>query len=406
MEKISPTLVDSRKKIPARQGLNEKYDLLHVGQIEAPQPAFLTLTESPDGSADLYISGFSVLGGGTISAVQNVAAKIVRKLPTQADSLTEKINWPNEICPQPLSEAGSDGRRLLAVPSGFLVPGRSTGGIYLMSTNAANPVNHETYGTIKITQDKPGWFYHPAEWFDVDQDGRLDLVTARAKVGLTGKTDGEMLWLEQPEQPLSQPWAEHAMDSPGDVHFRICDLNQDDQAEILSAQFFAKKICHTDSDVSVVIDDQLGSPFDLQAVDLNGDGQLEVLASNHEGGKAGKVVAYELPQGPKKPWNRRVLLENIKTQVAGFNSASPGQAHAFAMGSDAPWVLVSGDGSGKAHLLEPTGDWKYREHVILDAGSTVGQSAVADVNHDGLPEFFVPLYDQGKIEVFSVVSKA
>jgi hypothetical protein len=392
-------------QISARQSLNEKYDLVHLGRIEARQPAFLSLTESPDGTSDLYISGFSVLGGGNVSAVQNVAKKLTGKSPITADLITEKIDWPNEISPQPLAEAGSQGRRLLAVPSGFLVPGRSTGGIYLMATQAANPGDDETFGSIKITQDKAGWFYHRAEWVDMNEDGRLDLITARAKVGFFGKPKGEMIWLEQPESPLAQAWKEHPLESPGDVHFRTSDLNQDGHREVLSAQFFQKNIVFSDSSGSVVIDDQFGSPFDLEAVDLNGDGQFEVLASNHEAGSAGKVVAYEVPSDPQQPWKRRVLLENIEVQVSGVRSAAPGQAHAVALGQGAPWILVSGDGSGKAHLLEPGSEWSYQEHVILDAGCTVGQSAVADVNHDGLPEIFVPLYGRDEIEVFSVVPK-
>lgn len=392
-------------KITARQSLNERYDLVHVGQIDANHPAFLTLMESPDGSSDLYVSGFSVMGGGTVSAVQDVSDKLAEGPPLEAKLLTEKIDWPNEISPQPLAEAGTGGRRLLAVPSGFLVPGRSTGAIYVMATNEANPTDQATFGTLKITEDKKGWFYHRAEWIDMNGDGRLDLVTARARVGLGGKTAGEMLWLEQPESPLAEAWKEHPLESPGDVHFRTCDFNQDGQPEVLSALFFQKKVTYSGSQGTVLVDDKLGSPFDLELVDLNRDGKPELLASNHEAGKGGKVVAYEVPENPRQAWTRHTLLENIEAKVVSMNSAAPGQAHAFELGEGAPWVLVSGDGSGKAHLLRPTGEWKFQEQVILDAGSTVGQSAVGDVNHDGLPEFFIPLYDKGKIEVFSVVPK-
>lgn len=392
--------------VPQRQSLNEKYNLVHIGTIETPQPAFLTLTESPDGSSDLYISGFSVFGGGSVSAVQNVSEKLASDPCLKADLITEKIDWPNEISPQPLSEAGADGRRLLAVPSGFLVPGRSTGAIYLMATNSPNPGNEETFGTVKITRDKPGWFYHRAEWFDVNGDGRLDLITARARVGLDGNKGGQMLWLEQPEQPLAEAWPEHPLETPGDVHFRLCDLNQDGKPEILSAQFFEKRIVHSGPGGEALVDDRLGSPFDLQVVDLNGDGKAEVLASNHEKGSGGKVVAYEVPDQLTSAWPRRTLLNNIQTEVASFNAAAPGQAQAFPVGEGVPWVLVSGDGSGKAHLLEPEGDGSYREHIVVDAKCTVGQSAVGDINGDGLPEIFVPLYERGRIEVFSMMARS
>lgn len=72
---METTALKPSPKILARQGLNERYDLVHVGQIEAKQPAFLSLTESPDGSPVLYVSGFSVLGGGRVSAVQSVSCQ-------------------------------------------------------------------------------------------------------------------------------------------------------------------------------------------------------------------------------------------------------------------------------------------------------------------------------------------
>lgn len=59
-------------------------------------------------------------------------------------------------------------------------------------------------GEYKISQKKSGYFYHMGMWVDVNQDGRLDYVTARtnAKAG-----DGELLWLEHPENGLATaPW--------------------------------------------------------------------------------------------------------------------------------------------------------------------------------------------------------
>jgi hypothetical protein len=76
---------------------------------------------------------------------------------------------------------------------------------------AADPVN------VQISTDKKGFFYHHAVWHDVNGDGKLDVVAARASdPAFPGKhAAGELLWLEQPAAgSLAQPWAEHVLASP------------------------------------------------------------------------------------------------------------------------------------------------------------------------------------------------
>ncbi|MEY4064503.1 MAG: hypothetical protein RIR26_711, partial [Pseudomonadota bacterium] len=75
-----------------------------------------------------------------------------------------------------------------------------------------------------------------------------------------------------------------------------------------------------------------------------------------------------------------------------------------------PWLLVSGDGSQKAHVLVPaepakSQDWNYREHILWNPASTVGQSTVGDVDNDGLLELFIPAYDANKIAIFTIVPR-
>ena len=398
------------QSIRPRQSLNERYDLVHLTDIEVERPAFLQLVKSPNGGSDLFISSFSVVGGSKVSAVENVGERIYDGSSIVAHTLTEKVDWPNEISPQPLENSDPKGRRLFAVPSGFLVPGHDRGSMVLMATNSPEPDTDSVWGALPITEPKPGWFYHRAEWRDMNDDGRLDLVTARAHLKFGGKAEGELLWLEQPENPWAETWKEHILATGPDVHFRVTDLDNDGQPEYLAAEFFSKQITLHGPEGVKVVDNQLGSAFDLEVTDLNGDGKPELLATNHEGGKGGKVLAYEIPERPyQQEWPKHTLLEGIETRAKSFNAASPGQAHAFrpeTEGKGLPWVLVSGDGSERAHLLEPTGNFRYQEHIVVDTGCTVGQSAVGDVNRDGLTELFIPAFEQNKIHVFGIVPKS
>ena len=110
---------------------------------------------------------------------------------------------------------------------------------------------------------------------------------------------------------------------------------------------------------------------------------------------------------------RHTLLTGIETRQKGIKQASPGTILAFhpvkvmPNSSTKPWILVSGDGSQRAHLLVPAkgaeqDDWTYAEHIIWNAESTVGQSTVGDLDDDGQMEIMIPAYDTNKVAVFTV----
>ncbi len=57
---------------------------------------------------------------------------------------------------------------------------------------------------MPLSSPSTGYFYHKADWYDVDGDGLLDLITARATKPLFGSGSGELLWLKQPSSsPLT-----------------------------------------------------------------------------------------------------------------------------------------------------------------------------------------------------------
>jgi hypothetical protein len=78
---------------------------------------------------------------------------------------------------------------------GFLVPGKSTGSLSLVTPNANNS---SSFSVRKLTVDKSDWFYHEGKFIDVNGDGLLDIVTCRALSHLYGGGAGELIWLEAP----------------------------------------------------------------------------------------------------------------------------------------------------------------------------------------------------------------
>jgi hypothetical protein len=75
---------------------------------------------------------------------------------------------------------------IVLTAGGFLVPGDATGSIDLFdAADPARPLH------AKVSTDKKNWFYHKAVWADIDGDGRLDILAARAtvKVSATVKVE-------------------------------------------------------------------------------------------------------------------------------------------------------------------------------------------------------------------------
>ena len=378
-------------------------ELQEVGSFPAEKPAFLSLNQGKEGT-DLYITTFKALGSDGVRRVENVGSLLNTQIADiRADLLSRKITWPNGMKPVPAEIFGDN---YFAVPGGFLVPGKGDGAISIF--------NPESNDLFRITKKKKGWWYHQVVWTDMNNDGRLDVLTARAKKGMFGGDGGEMVWLEQPADGLKSVWKEHAMIESGpDVNFLYEDFDKDGVKEILATEFFNRRlVLYTKSGETWeqrVIDNKLGYGFDLSYVDLNKDGKLDILATNHEDDENAAVLAYEIPKNiTQGSWTKHFLLKGIETLKKGYKEASPGTAVAFypevKNTQGKPWIVVSGDGSMRAHLLVPgESDFEYEEKILVNTGGTVGEIAVADVDDDGYSEIFIPAYDKNKIYIHRVI---
>lgn len=135
---------------------------------------------------------------------------------------------------------GSD--RVVAVGSGFLVPGKSNGQISLFTDNSTLS-GQKTTGPFVISQLKDEWFYHLALWYDMDKDGLLDCVTARATKPSDGNGQGELVWYKQPKtNAFGQPWEIFVLTSGPDIFIRLADLDNNGQLQIIAAEFFNASI--------------------------------------------------------------------------------------------------------------------------------------------------------------------
>jgi hypothetical protein len=193
-----------------------------------------------------------------------------------------------------------------------------------------------------------------------------------------------------------------------------------------------------------------GRPFAVEIVDLNNDGKLDVLTSNHQGDQCfdvtrtdvpGRVLAIEHPANGDifgTDWTVHVLKDNIRAAPTfpaperGPGRLAPNRAVAFwpersLEGVTKPWIVVGGDEAAKVWVLRPaaadTDSWRYEPSVILDIndyyGANTSQTLMDDPQGisistigglswrydrpgpDGKAEFYLPVFEARDIHVIS-----
>jgi hypothetical protein len=137
--------------------------------------------------------------------------------------------------------------------------------------------------------------------------------------------------------------------------------------------------------VKELVTDQ-GMIFDCSFADLNQDGRMDVLVTNHAEETSdvpGRVIALEQPTSGslfEDDWTRHILMDDIRPDhypfpQVGPGRMAPGSAVAFypSASADLPWIAVSGDEAAKAWVLEPTeAPWTYYVHVLFDINEYYG----------------------------------
>ncbi len=349
--------------------------------------------------------------------------------------------WPNEAQRVP---DGILPFEAIVVPEGFhtaLPQGRLT------ITNLDDPTR-PTYlidvssqvldGTTKCrTPDSPDYdpaqaprFYHLVKWFDMDGDGLKDAVTVRSGLKVQGvfclPPQGEVVWFKNPGADLDPAveWQEFVIAGyptityAADISLDMADLEGDGVPEIVGGNFFTGGLISlygapvggdwTDVDpvtspprLAQISSDQ-GLPFGVRFVDLNRDGKLDVLASNHQKDNCfsvtqdvipGRIYALEQPATGdlfNDPWVSHILKDDIRpnptfpTPSGGPGRLAPGLAqeiwpYPIAEMFDKPWVVAGGDEASKVWLLKPVSqdpnNWEYDSAVIFDINDYYGPNA-------------------------------
>lgn len=409
---------------------------------------------------------------------------------TDVEILTDRAGepfrhvWPNE------SDRVPDGVvpfEAVVVPGGFLAtprPGRITlvnlddpkrGEYVVVESGTGTPDCTAGKTADKIKNDH--WFYHYALFHDMDGDGLKDLITARASL-MPFKYQcppvGELVYFRNPGAAIQAnvPWEVRVLvglpleTSGPEVNMALADLDSDGVPEIIASHFFNSDHITVFGapaggqwkDVDPVrrpirrktIMTGQGRPFAVEPDDLNGDGRLEILTSNHQGDGCfdvtrdaipGRVIALEQPASGRlfdDDWTTHVLKDNIRPNptfpkpVRGPGRLAPNRAIAFwperrLETRTKPWIVVGGDEASRVWVLRPLSekkdDWRYESVTIFDINDRYGPNTTQTLarepkgevistigglawrydrpGNDGKAELYIPVFEARQIHIFS-----
>eukprot|EP00948_MAST-09A_sp_MAST-9A-sp1_P003988 g3988.t1 len=372
----------------------------------------------------ILVSTFYPFGTDEVVVVPNASTLLNPSFEAKPFTVENVTAWPNLVHwvdnDATVLQDGSEGTVLVA--GGFFVsPKKSTGSVDLFDVSNFPSVKHK-----KVSTDKKANFYHQAVFYDVNGDGRDDVVAARAFKSMNpfSKPDSELIWIQQPETPNGE-WETHVILSNGpDVDLFLQDIDGDGKPEVVATEFFVNQrlaiyscsekfwsLCGQSNITVEVVDDSSGPFFSAEWVDLNGDGQGEILATTNRNDGKGSVLAYNFKTDAegKRVWTKNVLATSFmptKRYLPG--RGAPGRATAFfptvaAEIAKRPYILVSGDDAGYVDLLTPsiTGDFIYNRSRVVQSTGTVGTPAIHDLDKDGNVELVIPLFAENKVAVFA-----
>lgn len=369
-----------------------------------------------DGLNDLVLASFGQQDG---VSVPNGALTLLRGTgdparwePEPIFDADEGLKWPNDPT---LHDLDGDGDLDVLVGLGFL-------------TCQLDPWTASCGGLLWFEQDG-GWirhdlvppgadlFYHRGVVADLDGDGLDDLFAVGESYALPlGSEDAAeaRLWrgVDGPEPFAAEP--ERLAEGLGSLPEAV-DVDGDGDLDLLGAQYFAPAAAEGTGYAWLeqgasgwalhAIDDDSGPAIQMAwAPELRADGVASALGSSHTNPDNGDpwppaLALYTPGADPTAPWTREVIADGFEVE-AGAGAAAPGVFGRLDLDRDGDQdIALSGDGDPRVFLVFQDQDG-WRTEVLQEGLTNAAGLTPIDVDADGHEEFTVIGYDANALFVY------
>jgi hypothetical protein len=233
-----------------------------------------------------------------------------------------------------------------------------------------------------IVKDEPGLLERMAVG-DVNGDGKPDVTIIK-------HTAGDILWFENSGKPAEGPWKRHVVgkfNRPYDVV--LADLDGDGLLDVAACSWHPSQIAcfrnpgKAEEWTKVLIDDKPGGARTIRAADFNRDGNRDLLAT--EPG-ANRVVWYENPGKLGQPWKKHIIDDQSERPMHGHAVDLDGDGDmdvVMALGWWAPRPLPPHQIVWYENVGKPGDGTVWKKHVLGADFPQAFEAVAADLNGDG-----------------------
>ncbi len=323
-----------------------------------------------DGDGDLDLTSADALPNNSLYWFENNSSGVFKKHFIQRDD-------PQRLERHAIGDIDRDGRPDVVIVKNLF-------GDLLWFQNSGTPADGKLWKRHVITDKKLPGAYDVA-LADFDGDGDVDVAAS------SWRLSNNFVWFENDGTPADGQWTMRVIEA--DVKetrmMRACDLDGDGDADLVgTAREEPLVVWYENSGNPAdngwkkhVIDDKSIQPIHGQPIDMDGDGDLDVLMAfgmTFSGNPASEQIGwYENDGTPADgPWPLHVIHQ-------GFHGAFEAVAADLDGDKDMDVVATAWGEPGQVAWFENHDKGRWSMHMIKDNWRRANQVIVADLNGDG-----------------------